>query len=87
MTEALLGALSDPYGAYPAHMHRAAQVVPAFQPVVYALDALLPIVNFGQQQAWVPQGPALACSWLLTGAGWILTTAVVAGLTNALKRD
>ena len=74
-------------GAYPAHMHRAAQVVPAFQPVVYTLDALLPIVNFGQQQAWVPQGPALACSWILTGAGWVLTTAVVAGLTNALKRD
>lgn len=73
--------------AYPAHMHRAAPVVPSFQPVIYALDVLLPIVNLGQQQAWIPQGPALACSWLLTGSGWILTTAVVAGLTNALKRD
>lgn len=73
--------------AYPAHMHRAAAVVPSFQPVIYALDVLLPIVNLGQQQAWVPQGPALVCSWLLTGIGWILTTAVVAGLTNALKRD
>ena len=73
--------------AYPAHMHRAAPVVPSFQPVIYALDVLLPIVNLGQQQAWIPQGPALACSWLLTGTGWILTTAIVAGLTNALKRD
>jgi hypothetical protein len=73
--------------AYPSHMHRAAPVVPAFQPVIYALDVLLPIVNLGQRQAWVPQGLALACSWLLTGAGWVLTTAVVAGLTNALKRD
>ena len=73
--------------AYPAHMHRAAPVVPSFQPVIYALDVLLPIVDLGQQQAWIPQGPALACSWLLTGTGWILTTAVVAGLTNALKRD
>jgi hypothetical protein len=73
--------------AYPSHMHRAAPVVPAFQPVIYALDVLLPIVNLGQRQAWVPQSLALACSWLLTGAGWVLTTAVVAGLTNALKRD
>jgi hypothetical protein len=73
--------------AYPAHMHRATPVAPSFQPVIYTLDVLLPIVNLGQQQAWVPQGLALACSWLLTGAGWILTTAVVAGLTNALKRD
>jgi hypothetical protein len=73
--------------AYPAHMHSAAPVVPSFQPVIYALDVMLPIVNLGQQQAWIPQGPALACSWLLTGTGWILTTAVVAGLTNALKRD
>ena len=73
--------------AYPAHMHSAAPVVPSFQPIIYALDVMLPIVNLGQQQAWIPQGPALACSWLLTGTGWILTTAVVAGLTNALKRD
>jgi hypothetical protein len=44
-------------------------------------------VNFGQRQAWIPQGPALALSWFLTAAGWILTTAIAAGLANALKRD
>lgn len=73
--------------SYPAHMHQAAPVVPAFQPVIYALDVLVPVINFGQQQAWIPQGPALALSWILTAAGWILTTAIAAGLANALKRD
>jgi hypothetical protein len=73
--------------SYPAHMHRASPVVPAFQPAIYTLDVLVPVVNFGQRQAWIPQGPALALSWLLTAAGWILTTAIAAGLANALKRD
>ena len=68
-------------------MHRAALVEPAFQPVIYALDVLVPVINFGQQQAWIPQGTAQAVSWILTAAGWILTTAFAAGLTNALKRD
>jgi hypothetical protein len=73
--------------SYPAHMHRAALVEPAFQPVIYALDVLVPVINFGQQQAWIPQGAALAISWALTAAGWILTTALAAGLANALNRD
>ncbi|TWP50314.1 hypothetical protein FKR81_21710 [Lentzea tibetensis] len=64
-----------------------APVVEAFNPFVYALDVMLPIVDLGQQKAWVVQGPAQWCSWALIAAGWVLTTAVVAGLTNALKRD
>jgi hypothetical protein len=67
-------------------MHRAAPVELVFQPVIYALDVLVPVVNFGQQ-AWIPQGSALAVSWVRTAAGWILTTAIAAGLANALKRD
>jgi hypothetical protein len=73
--------------SYPAHLHRASPAVPAFQPVICTLDVLVPVVNFAQQ-AWIPQGTAaLAPSWLLTAAGWILTTAIAAGLANALKPD
>jgi hypothetical protein len=64
-----------------------ANVVQAFNPFVYALDVLLPIVDLGQEKVWVVKGAAQYCSWALIVAGWILTTAVVAGLTNALKRD
>ena len=38
--------------AYPVHMHRSAAVVPAFNPFVYALDTVLPIVDLGEQKAW-----------------------------------
>jgi hypothetical protein len=74
--------------AYLAHqMVAAKQPAPVFSPVVYTLDRLVPIVNLGQRDAWIPQGAALRWSWVLTGAGWVLTTAVVAGLTGILKRD
>ena len=73
--------------AYPTQMRSASASVPEFQPVAYTLDVLLPIVDLGQKKNWFPQDAARVWSWSLTGAGWVLTTAVVAGLTNALKRD
>jgi hypothetical protein len=73
--------------AYPASMVPAKQPVPPFHSLVYTLDVLLPIVDLGQQSAWQPRGIALRWSWVLIGAGWVLTTAVVAGLTAILKRD
>jgi hypothetical protein len=73
--------------AYPHHMTQTGTRPPAFHPVAYTLDVLLPIVDLGQQKAWTPQGSALYWSWALIAAGWVLTTAVVAGLTGILKRD
>jgi hypothetical protein len=73
--------------AYPVDMVAAKRPAPPFHPVVYTLDVLLPIVDLGQQSAWLPRGAALGWSWVLIGAGWVLTTAVVAGLTGILKRD
>ncbi|MEV7037375.1 hypothetical protein [Amycolatopsis sp. NPDC051061] len=74
-------------GAYRTNMRPTAPAGPAFQPVAYSLDVLVPIVDLGQKKAWFARGPAQAWSWVFTGAGWVLTTAVVAGVTNALKRD
>jgi hypothetical protein len=73
--------------AYPAHMVAITQSPPAFHAVAYTLDVLLPIVDLGQQSAWQATGAALRWSWVLIGAGWVLTTAVVAGLTGLFKRD
>lgn len=66
---------------------KAEQELQHFNALVYALDLLLPIVNLGQDGGWVPHRWAAVCSWLLTLAGWVLTTAVVAALTGLLKRD
>jgi hypothetical protein len=60
---------------------------PTFHPLTYALDLLLPIVNLGQEVAWIPRGWAERWTWGLVVAGWLLTTVVVAGLTGVLKRD
>lgn len=73
--------------AYPDSIVPATGVVPSFQPVAYTTDVLVPLVDLGQKKTWIPRGAAMIWSWILTGSGWLLTTAVVAGLTNALKRD
>lgn len=73
--------------AHPTHMDPASRPPGAFHALAYTLDVLLPIVDLGQEKAWRPEGTALYWSWALTGVGWVLTTAVVAGLTSVLRRD
>ena len=73
--------------AHPAHMVVTKQPAPPFNGIAYAADVLIPIINLGGQDAWVPRGSALYWSWVLAGAGWMLTTVVVAGLTGILRRN
>ncbi|MDR7273968.1 hypothetical protein [Catenuloplanes atrovinosus] len=74
--------------AYSAHPPRAAEPgkAPEFHAVVYTLDVLLPLVDFGQQSAFVPAGRYLWLSYLLIAAGWILATTIAAALTRSLRR-
>jgi hypothetical protein len=73
--------------AYPGHMQPTAAKVPAFNPVVYTVDVLVPFLNLGQEQEWIPQGWALAGLWVLKGVGWPLGVAITAGLTGSFTRD
>ena len=75
--------------AYPHHLIPAAShgPHPAFQPVIYALDVLLPVVDLNQQQFWIPQGLARWFAWASILAGWLLATAVAAAVTGVIKRD
>ena len=67
-----------------------------FQPLTYAADAFLPIVNLHQEPAWIPQ-PERATHWLTRQSriflwlyiaiGWALTALAVAGFTGLVKRD
>jgi hypothetical protein len=61
--------------------------LPAFQPWVYSLDALLPVVNLHQEEFWIPEGAARWWAWFSILAGWLLTTVVIASLTGLLKKD
>lgn len=60
---------------------------PPFNPVLYTLDLLLPIISFGQEDAFGPRGWQ---QWLAAGlvaSGWILATTIATGITRILSRQ
>jgi hypothetical protein len=76
--------------AYPAHMTPTkppGEPLPHFQPLIYALDTLLPVVDLHQQDNWIPRGWAQWWAWASILGGWVLTTAAVAALTGLIKKD
>jgi hypothetical protein len=52
----------------------------------YTLDLILPVVNLGQQSSWNPQGAGQAIAYALIIGGWVLATALVAGITRIIVR-
>jgi hypothetical protein len=78
----LFGALFDAATTGPGDLTptKDADQVPPFQPVLYTVDVLLPVVSLGQETGWNAHG---AAQWVMAGgtlSGWLLTTALVAGL-------
>lgn len=59
---------------------------PDFQPVIFALDLLLPIIDLGQERAFQPNGGQQWLAYVLIVAGWLLATTIAAGLTRSLRR-
>lgn len=59
---------------------------PHFNPVIYTLDLLLPVVDLGQKHAFNPDGAEQWLSYLLIAAGWILVTTVAAGAARVVSR-
>jgi hypothetical protein len=62
-------------------------VQPAFQPFLYTLDLLLPVVSLHVRDAWIAHDAAQVWSVVFIIMGWILASAVVLSLTGLLKRD
>ncbi|OIJ68523.1 hypothetical protein [Streptomyces mangrovisoli] len=60
---------------------------PHFQPLVYTLDLLLPLVDLGQERAYAPSGVMQWCAITLIGTGWLLATTVAAGAGRVLRRN
>ncbi|MGI5472817.1 oxidoreductase [Streptomyces sp. CA-132043] len=59
-----------------------------FQPLVYTLDLLVPIGALGQRNAWYwTTDPQQFLAYALIAVGWLLTTAVVAGVSRVLNRN
>lgn len=67
------------------------EAYPKFNPFLYALDVMLPIVDIGQESHWRPKnvdrwwnGPRIY-NHLHLAMGWFLSTIGIAGLTGLLK--
>lgn len=59
---------------------------PAWNPSLYVLDLLIPVINLGQDGHWRTEG---GWQWLAAGIvllGWILATTVAAGASRLLRR-
>jgi hypothetical protein len=71
----------------------ACQNYPCFSPLVYTLDALVPIIDFHQETYWVPAANKpwgrvnLGLTTALILAGWLLITAIVAGVASLWRRE
>ncbi|MFG2419494.1 membrane-associated oxidoreductase [Streptomyces sp. NPDC048448] len=79
-TGAVAFALHHPHALKPTE-------APGFNPLVYTLDLLLPLVDFGQETAFAPRGGYQWLSYLLVATGWILATTIAAGVTRSLNRQ
>jgi hypothetical protein len=61
--------------------------MPELNPVVYAMDLLVPVVDLGQRSYWQPEGSFAVVYWVSVIVGWTLITAVVAGMTSVFRRS
>ncbi|GAA4814832.1 oxidoreductase [Streptomyces ziwulingensis] len=59
---------------------------PAWDPALFALDLLLPVIDLGQVGAWQLGGGRQWLAVALILLGWILATTVAAGATRLLRR-
>jgi hypothetical protein len=81
----LLGTLT--FSMYAPNPVQRGDSVP-FEPLVYTLDLLVPIGGLGQRTAWYWSNGSLQwLAYLLIAFGWVLTTAVIAGVTRALQKN
>ena len=65
-----------------------------FNPVAYGFDVVIPIINFGQTEAWAPSTTRGLwgwhlwwARWVLTALGWIVTALGAAAITGIIRRD
>lgn len=75
---------------YFAHVHPTptGSGTPApYNPVLYTADQLIPIAQFGQQDAWHVHGAPQYAAVALTACGWALGIAIAAAVTRAVTRS
>ncbi|HEU5473030.1 MAG TPA: hypothetical protein VFV67_20485 [Actinophytocola sp.] len=74
------------FALHPAPVEANADDRLVWSPLLYTLDTLIPIVDFGHKNRWLVTGASQWISATLIAAGWVLATTVAAGLTRMLRR-
>ncbi|WP_019812070.1 hypothetical protein [Saccharomonospora halophila] len=59
---------------------------PTWDPFLYALDVLIPVVDLGHATAWDVLGWSKGMMLVLTVAGWVLATTIIAAFGRTLRR-
>lgn len=59
---------------------------PTWDPWLYSLDLLVPLVDLGHEKAWDPLGASKLVTMVLIMSGWVLTTTVIAAASRTLRR-
>jgi hypothetical protein len=60
---------------------------PAFNPFIYTVDLLVPLVDLGMRNSYNPQGPQRWLAYFLIAVGWIFVTTIAAGTLRVLRRE
>lgn len=60
---------------------------PAFNPIPYAIDVLLPILDLGFEKTYQPEGVGRTVTWVAVVVGWVLATAVITAVGRLFSRD
>ncbi len=60
---------------------------PHWNAALYSLDLLLPVISFGQENAWNPAGIYQWVAAVMILLGWVLATTVATGATRLLRRQ
>jgi hypothetical protein len=55
------------------------------QPIVYAADTFMPIIDFGEADQWSASGWLQSLEWIVILLGWVLSTIFVAGFTRIVR--
>jgi hypothetical protein len=88
---ALWMALLWAFGAVYFAVHRTpppvdSQAWPQWNPALFALDLLLPVIDLGQSEAWRLSGVEQWVATVITILGWVLASTVATGASRLLRR-
>ncbi|MEV5570744.1 hypothetical protein AB0L06_11880 [Spirillospora sp. NPDC052269] len=84
---ALVGVGTAVFSADHPHPIKDNVELPHFHALVYSLDLLIPLDSFGLQSSYDPTGWTRWVAYALITAGWVLATALIAGVTRVLRPE